>query len=137
MTARSRFVAVVLLVLATAATQKNEVPVYTVGSIVKARCDGGDEMKWLSVYPSPRVVLDTYDNDKPFPMGSREVRAGTLLRVIATERHQTYTPVSHTPFLNLQVLEVQPVSGPRWRGYVDSMQVDPPHGLIDETNICE
>lgn len=136
---RSRFVPVVLLILATtaAATQKNEVPLYEPGAIVKARCDGGDETRWLSVYSSPRAALTVYDMNKPFPKEIRKVRAGTLLRVTSTQRRQTYTPASHAPYLNLQIIEVQPISGPRWRGFLDSLEVDPPNGPKDDTNICE
>jgi hypothetical protein len=115
----------------------DKVPLYSPGAVVRARCDGGDELRRLSIYGSPNAVWATNDKNEPMPHAAHMVRAGSLLRVLATSRWQTYTPVSHTPFLNLQVLKVEPVGGADWRGYVDSLSVDPLHGPKDWTNICE
>lgn len=120
-----------------AATNGNEPPLYRVGDVVRARCDGGDELKRLSVYGSPRAVWDTYDSSVAMPNAVRMIRAGTHLRVESFVRHQLYTPVSHALYIHLQILEVTPIVGASWHGYLDSLEVDPGTGPKGFANICE
>ena len=120
-----------------AARDSGTPPLYKAGDIVRLRCDGGDELKRGSIYASPQAVWTVYDPSKPVPQPIRIVHWGTRLLVIATERHQTYTPISHTPSINLQILEVQPLGGAAsWKGFVDTLSVDPDVGPRDPTNIC-
>jgi hypothetical protein len=130
-------IALIVVWCATLAASGNEPTLYRVGDVVRARCDGGDELKRLSVYGSPRAVADTYDSSLALPRAARMIRAGTRLRVVSFVRHQLYTPVSHTAFIHLQILEVTPEAAAPWHGYLDSFEVDPGTGPKGFANICE
>lgn len=119
------------------AASRDEVPLYQPGSVVLLRCDGGNETKFGSIYRSARDIWTIHDPEQPLPTASRAVRSGTRLRVLSTSRYQTHVP-SGASYLNIQVLHVEPASAPRsWRGYVDSLDVDPERGPKDPTNICD
>jgi hypothetical protein len=62
-----RAISLVVVWCATLAANGNEPKLYRVGDVVRARCDGGDELKRLSVYGSPKAAADTYDSSLAMP----------------------------------------------------------------------
>jgi len=104
---------------------RDEPALYPVGGIVRLRCDGGNELRFGSIYGSARDVKRSLDTMAPPPIATLHIRTRSRLRVIATRRFQTYTPESHTKYLNYQILKVEPLTGRRWTGFVQSLDVDP------------
>ncbi len=103
----------------------DEPALYPVGGIVRIRCDGGNELRFGSIYGSARDVERSLDTNAPPPTAELRVRTRSRVRVIAARRFQTYTPESHSKYINYQILKVEPIAGPRWIGFVQSLDVEP------------
>lgn len=106
----------------TALAGKDDAPLYKVGAVVRARCDGGPETKWMSLYSTPWAEWSRFgDPIGRHPKPVRRVLDGTRLRVVWTMRHEDY--LLGVPYLNLQILKVEPIGG-GWTAYTDSLRVD-------------